>query len=143
MAITVRPIGEVAIQSPRDLVKLIRDTFADLEDQLNDRAQIYTSTDGRIPAGLNRNDILVISFRGVISLLIKNKNGFDTLTADMIGGLPARDTNYLGMQTGTAAPSLADFPEPNDWGFFRKTTAVTTFHLCFNFNNNLFKVAMA
>jgi len=140
MAITTRPIADKQFTDSRDIVKLIRDTFADLEDQLNARAQVYASTDGRIPAGLNRNDILIISFKGKITIQIKNKKGFDILTADMLGGLTKGNTRFLAFQKSNVAPALANFPLVNDWGFYQHTGTAT--YLCFNNNSVLKKVAL-
>src|SRR5687768_8446573 len=143
MAITVKTIGEQSLSAnPGDIIKLIRDVFQDLEDQLNQRAQIYVSTDGRVPAGLNRNDILLISYRGNITLGIKNRNGMDTLTAAMLGGLTANSTSFKGVLRKAANPVVADFPNPNDWGFFFKTNTTTAFYLCFNLDGTLMKVAL-
>lgn len=148
MAIDVRPLTDPGSQDKdatdeqRALIVQVRQVLADLEDQLNTRAQVYTSTDGKIPAGLNRNDILVTAFKGIINILVKNKTGFDSLTAAMIGGLMANSTNFKGVVRTTAAAALTDFPEPNDWGFHYKTNAVTAWKLCFNFDGVLKSVAL-
>jgi hypothetical protein len=142
MAISTNPIPINPETSIGEVVKLFRDALQDLEDQLNNRAQIYVSTDGKIPTGLNTNDILVVDYRGTVSLLIKKPGGFDRLTAAMIGGLTANSTNFLGVISQTGAPALSDFPNPSDWGFYRKTNAVTAMYLCFNYANTLFKVAL-
>lgn len=130
MAISTRPIGNV--ETPEDLVKIIKEVFLDLEDQLNNRAQVYVSTNGRAPAGLNKNDVLIIAFRGQISILIKSGTTFQTLLASMLGGLMANGTNFIGLKTDSIAPSIVHFPEDNDWGFFNRTGGSPAFLLVYN-----------
>lgn len=141
MAVTIKTIG-ANVTEKDDLVKIIKDVFADLEDQLNTRAQVYISTNGVIPAGLIRNDTLIVDYKGRITFQVKNAKGFDTLTAEMLGGLTAHTTNFLGLVQGTTAPAITNFPDTNDWGFYAKTTATTSFSLCYNFNGVLKKIAL-
>lgn len=142
MAITVKPFSENALSHASDLSRILKDVLSDLEDQLNQRAQIYTSTDGRIPAGLNRNDVLLIAYKGRMSILVKAARGFNTLTADHIGGLLANGTNFLGLKTDSVLASTAHFPRANDWGFYERTGGSPGFFLCFNHNGVIKKVAL-
>lgn len=138
MAVTVRNLGSnVQITN---LVPTIREIFGDLEDQLNERAQIYVSTDGRIPTNLARNDILIVAYKGRISISVKSAKSFLGLTAAMLGGLSANSHNFLGLIRGTAAPALTNFPNPGDFGFYFKTTATVHRYLCVNIDNVLYKV---
>lgn len=135
--VTTRPIPDQASASASDLIKIIRDTFADLEDQLNQRAQIFVSTNGKAPAGLKRDDVLIISYKGSVKLLVRNGRGFDTQGADDVEALAAKGTNYLGYQTGVGAPALANFPTPHDWGFYYQSAGTPKLYLCYNRENNL------
>lgn len=142
MAITLRTIGNDSIQNTSDLTRIVKEVFADLEDQLNERAQFYVSTNGVVPAGLQRNDVLLISYKGVISILVKNSKGLDTLTADMLGGLSKNGTAFLGHKTATVAPTVTtDFPQAEQWGFYTNSTTPATF-LCLNVAGVLKKIAL-
>jgi hypothetical protein len=121
----------------RQLLINVRQTLEDLGDQLNTRAQLYSSTDGKIPTNLNRGDIFISSYKGRIRLLIKNAKGFDVMTAAMLDGLAANATNFVGLKVSAAVPALTEFPNPNDWGFHFKTTATIAFQICYNYNGVL------
>lgn len=131
MPVTVKPLPS-RLETSDELIKALKSLLADLEDQLNERAQIYVSTDGKIPAGLNINDVILISFQGRISLLLKNRRGFISLAASHIGGLSANETNFLGVKTSGALPTITEFPNNNDWGFHNRTGATLAFYIVFN-----------
>lgn len=140
MAVTVRQLGKNT--TIENLIPQITSVLQDLEDQLNQRAQIYVSTDGRVPTNLNRNDILVVAFKGNLSIQIKGAKSYLTLTAAMLGGLTAHGCNFLGIISKAAAPVLADFPNLGDFGFFNKTNATVHRYLCININSVLYKVEL-
>lgn len=123
------------------LLVALKDLFQDLEDQLNNRANIYVSTDGKIPTTLSPNDLVVIATGGTINILVKKKNGYVTLTAAMIGGLLSRGANFVGFQSVSGAPALSNFPNPNDWGFFTNT-AGPNYYLVANFAGAIKKIAL-
>jgi hypothetical protein len=141
MAITVQPIADASLTDPQEVARVIRQVFLDLEDQLNQNATVYVSSDGVIPAGLPRNALLAVLFKGRISIYIQGAKARTELTAEMIGGLSKQGTQYLGSLSAAVAPVLANFPNDNDWGFFTNTAAATHF-LCFNFSGVLRKVAL-
>lgn len=140
MAVTVRQLGKNT--TPDNLVAQITSVLQDLEDQLNQRAQIYVSTDGRVPTNLNRNDILVVAYKGNIGIQIKGAKSYLALTASMLGGLTTHGCNFLGILSGTTLPTLANFPNPGDFGFFNKTSSVVHRYLCVNINSVLYKVEL-
>ncbi len=141
MSVSIRPLGNTEGTDSKDIKRILQETFTDLEDQLNTRADIYGTTDGRIPAGLKPNDILFTFREGRIQLFIKSRTGFVELTADMLDGLSKFGTLYLGKIVGAAAPVVSQFPNPDDWGFYEHTG--TAFYLCYNHAGTLKKVALA
>lgn len=142
MAISTRQIGNAeSFSSPDELIKRLREILFDLEDQLNNRAQVYASTDGRVPSGLNRNDILFTVFKGRIGIRVKAAKGYAVLTADMIGGLSQKGTNFMGLTTSAAASALAQYPDTGDWGFHHNTAA-STLSLTFNLGGVLKRVTL-
>lgn len=141
MAIIVKPIASDTPTDSNSILKLIRDVFLDLEDQLNQNASLVVKTDGIIPAGLARDTVLIISYKGTISLYVQGAKSRTQLSAEMLGGLSKQGTQYLGHITGTIAPAVVNFPNDNDWGFYTDTTVPTTY-ICYNVNNILRKVVM-
>lgn len=141
MPVTVKPLPS-RLETSDELIKALKSLLADLEDQLNQRAQIYVSTDGKIPAGLSVNDVILISFQGKVSLLLKNRRGFISLAASHIGGLSANLTNFLGVTTSGAVPTTTEFPNNNDWGFHNQTGGAPAFYLTFNLGGVIKKVAL-
>lgn len=140
MSISVKPLPRDI--PAEDIVRHVREALTDLEDQLNQRGQIYVSTDGKIPAGLNRSDVLIISNKGQISLLIKNKSNFDRLTAEMILGLSAKGTTFKGVTTTGAAATVTEYPNSLDWGFHNRTGGSPSFSLVFNIGAVIKSVAL-
>lgn len=126
---------------PQQLLAILKDIFQDLEDQLNQQANIYVSNNGKIPSNLAANDLVVIATGGNMSILIKGKGGFTTLNAAMLGGLLSHGSNFLGFQSLAGVPSLTQFPNPNDWGFFTNTSAPATY-LVANFAGAIKKIAL-
>lgn len=142
MAVTLRPISS---DPGQDLIRTIKDTFNDLVDQLNDRAQVYVSTTGTVPSGLNRNDVLIVDLKGQISILIKNAKGYDSLNAEMLGGFIGHGTQFVGVKSAFSAPTTAQFPNENDWGYFKQMTGlvVTNLFLCYNVAGVIRKVTLS
>lgn len=142
MPVSVRPIGQSPITDSDQLIKIIREVLKDLEDQLNERTDIFSSTDGRIPGGLTRGDLVILTFKGIFKILLKTRTGFDELIASHLGGLMAKGTNFIGITTSAAAPAVADYPKPNDWGFHSRTGGTPNFYLAFNFGGSVRSIAM-
>lgn len=126
---------------PDKLISALKKIFSDLEDQLNSRANIFVSTDGRIPSTLQKNDLLVVALNGLLSIYIKTSKNYLKLAASMLGGLSANGSNFLGFKTSTITPAVSDFPKPGDFGFFTNSTG-PTFYLCANFAGTLKKVTL-
>ncbi len=140
MAINARPIGNV--ESPEQLTKIVKEVFQDLEDQLNRRAQLYVSSNGRAPSGLNNDDVLIITYKNRFSILIKQRNVFKELNASQLGGLLAHETNFVGLKTDNVAASTVHFPLENDWGFFERTGGSPGFFLVFNTSGGIKQVQL-
>lgn len=141
MAVTLRALPSgTDTKDPSELIRVLKAIFDDLEDQLNDRAQIY-ATSGGIPNKLNKLDTVITATPSKIGLSVFLGKSFVTLVADMIGGLTKHNTNFVGQITRTFAPSLSDFPNANDWGFYEHTGV--NFSIVFNFNNTIVKAILS
>lgn len=138
--VSLRPLSDVTAENADDLIKLLKATLQDLEDQLNEKVSINTSTNGTIPKGLKQDDVLFLFFGGKISIYVKGKAELIQLTAAMLGGIMQKGTNFTGVQSANVAPVAANFPQPNDWGFFEHIG--TAFYFCFNLAGVLKKVAL-
>lgn len=138
MAVSVREIG--TLTDLGEVLAALKSVFSDLEDQLNQRANIYVSTDGKVPSTLQRNDFLVVSYRGNISLYVKGARDFTALTAAMLGGLSRNGMNFVGLVRDAINPDLSHFPNPGDFGFFFKTSVTVHRYICVNIDNVLYKV---
>lgn len=137
MALSLQPLG--GIDDPVELIKRLRSILTDLEDQLNTRAQVYVSSNGKIPTGLNPNDVVIVTFQNQVALLVKQKTGLLSLTASHIGGLTANSTNFVGLKQSATLPSLVEFPNDNDWGF-HLDTAFALMYLVYNRGGTLYKI---
>lgn len=139
MAIDPKPLP---LSTPaEDLTKAVREVIQDLVDQLNQRGQVYVSGDGRIPSGLIKNDVIITTYRGKISIQIKRSRGFDRLVAEHFGGLTANGTNFVGVKTDNTAPTVNHFTD-NDWGFYNQTGGSPGFFLVFNIGGAIKSVAL-
>lgn len=143
MGVNLKPIASIGNEEADRILKILRSVLSDLEDQLNKRGQLYANTNGKIPTDLHRDDVLISSYRGKVSVYIHNGRSLDALTAAMLGGLSANGTNFKGFQSGTTAPNLTHFPEHGDWGFYRKTSGPVRTALAFNRNGNVEEVTLA
>lgn len=124
MAIQTRAISDGEIADSNALGKILRQIFSDLEDQLNNRAQIY-ATNGTIPAGVEQGSIVVDTDKnGTISIKTATSRGFVTLTVGMLHGLLDRDTNFRGILRSLTTPltDLTFAHSPGDWGFYHVTS---------------------
>lgn len=136
MGVTLDPLTNVT--SLNDLTSRIRYILQDLEDQLNQRSQVYVSVNGTVPSNTNSGDIVVVAYQGSIQFLVRGVRDYTTMTAAMLGGLMALGTTFKGIQEGTAPPAVADFPKAGDFGFFHNSSA-PSWSLCVNFNGSVIK----
>lgn len=139
MAINLKALGDGIPYE--ELIPLLKSIFADVEDQLNSRANIYVSTDGKVPTNLTRNDLLVVATQGVMQIFIKSSKDFLKLTAKMLGGLTANGANFKGFIVDTGSISLTHLPNVGDFAFYTNSAGPTYF-LAANFAGTIKKVAL-
>lgn len=112
------------------LAAAVYGSLASLEDQLNQRSQIYVNADGVIPNGAapNADFIATIAKDGKMALAIpQGKGSTRNLNITDLGGpyqtpLPL---NFVGETTSTAVPSTTEYPNAGDYGFHNNTTLAT------------------
>lgn len=138
--IALSPVSD-KFENSEEVLRALKGILQDLEDQLNDRTQLYVETGGRIPSGLSSNDVLFSLAAGAISVFIKNTSGFTQLFASHLGGLMANSTNFLGFTETAANPTTTEYPTHLNWGFHRNSAGPTIF-LVLNYSGTIFKVQL-
>lgn len=140
MAVTVRPFAVPEKEDLSSLVTTLKLVLSDLEDQLNQRAQIYVSDKGLPKTGLSKNDLVITVANGTIGIQINRGRSYLALTAAMLGGLTANGMNFVGYKQGAALPSTSDFTTDKDWGFYSRIAGST--YLVLNLQGVILKVVL-
>lgn len=131
--VVIEPIGTSAASDQLKLFTQIRTSLGTLQTQL--LANPYVSfTAGPTESGLQRGDpIFRLTKENVLQVGVFDGKQPRYLTPDDLQVLQKRGTNFLGIQTGTAAPTTVNnFPEPNDWGFYDRTAGAPGLYICYH-----------
>lgn len=123
-------------KSLEELIKSLRVIFNDLEQQLSSNPLLSTSLNGKETKKFRPGDIFASLLSDVFKIGIIQQNGKKRFFKESdlnLQVLQNRGTNFLGMITGAPLPTIAEFPNDNDWGFYHKTNATAKWYICVNF----------
>lgn len=114
MAVQIQQLGSPG--NLPDLLAKLKNILQDLEDQINSTSQTVV-TDSIPRTGAN-GTVYVNPYGDFFTLAVATGNTMQYMNPGTLGALYSRGTNFVGLKEGGTVPTLDEFPNDNDWGFF-------------------------
>lgn len=129
---TIETLAASTLADPSKLAAQLRLILQDLERQIGTNP-LVSYTDGPTDRGLKKGDPIFRFKGGVLQIGIFDGRNSRFLNTTDLQSLQTGGTFFRGIQTGTAAPTIpANFPNPNDWGFYDRTAGAPGLYICYH-----------